>query len=114
MAKYVPLNSLTLSRINQIKTGNSGGSREPSQGSKLHHPNAPNDDAHNNDESTASGVNNIQRLPWWKQFPAKTKNKNAQILEELNKITEELPEWPWVGAKIPGKGKLAKTQSEMS
>ena len=100
-AKYVPLNSLTLSRLNQLKPGNGaadGGSQptsseEPLQDQKK----TPNE---NNDVKNLSNAkkSNNSILPWWKQFPKKTKNKNKQILNELNKITEALPEWPWVNS----------------
>ena len=101
-AKYVPLNSLTLSRINQLKPGNSSPLREAQHDTKLDHQIPPKEDNDNNDEnelsSQNSGNTNNSHVPWWKQFPKKTKNKNKQILNELNKITESLPEWPWVNS----------------
>ena len=100
-AKYVPLNSLTLSRINQLKPGNGGidgGSQYNSNTDPLNdgkkNPNENNEG--NNASNNGDKKNSI--LPWWKQFPKKTKNKNKQILSELNKITEALPEWPWVNS----------------
>ena len=100
-AKYVPLNSLTLSRLNQLKPGNGaadGGSQPTSSEDPLKdQKKTPNE---NNDVKNSSNAkkSNNSILPWWKQFPKKTKNKNKQILNELNKITEALPEWPWVNS----------------
>ena len=102
LAKYVPLNSLTLSRINQLKPGNSDSLRVAQHDTKLDNQIAPQADNDNNDEkdhsSKSSGNTNTSHLPWWKQFPKKTKNKNKQILNKLNEITENLPEWPWVNS----------------
>ena len=100
-AKYVPLNSLTLSRINQLKPGNGGidgGSQHNSNTDPLNDGKKnPNENNEGNDVSN-NGDKKNSILPWWKQFPKKTKNKNKQILSELNKITEALPEWPWVNS----------------
>ena len=97
-AKYVPLNSLTLSKITQLKPGNSVINREAQHASKLDHQDAPDDDNDNKDKNIVLSKQGYTTKPWWKQFPKKTKNKNAQILSELDKITETLPEWPWVNA----------------
>ena len=100
-AKYVPLNSLTLSRLSQLKPGNGaavGGSHynsstDPKKDQKKPH----------NENNGLKNLSNEKKsknslVPWWKQFPKKTKNKNKQILNELNKITDTLPEWPWMNS----------------
>ena len=34
---------------------------------------------------------------WWEALPAKRKDKNKIILEELDKLRESVPDWPWLG-----------------
>ena len=100
-AKYVPLNSLTLSRISQLKPGNGatvGGSQSNSSTDhKKDQAKTPNEDSDIKNTPNMKGNKN-SLVPWWKQFPKKTKNKNKQILNELNKITDSLPEWPWMNS----------------
>ena len=34
---------------------------------------------------------------WWEALPAKRKDKNKVILDELDKLRESVPDWPWLG-----------------
>ena len=93
------MNSLTLSRINRLKPGNGDIIRESHQGAKSDHKSDVVKNNINDNVLVSKTENNKgSYVPWWRQFPKKTKNKNAEILNELNKITDTLPDWPWINA----------------
>ena len=100
-AKYVPLNSLTLSKLGLSKTGNDIRSPGTSSQDSLKQDTKYNTSSNAENATvqlSGSGNKKPSYTPWWKQFPQKTKNKNAAILNKLNQLKETVPEWPWMNA----------------
>ena len=98
----MPLNSLTLSNINQPLPGSGATIGVSPQGAENdNNGNTQMSDSYENENNSLmldAEKRKTSLTPWWKQFPKKTKNKNKEILNKLNKITEALPEWPWINA----------------
>ena len=78
--KYVPLNSLTLSR----HTG--GDSASENEGQKTEHG------------ANADDMKPQAKRPWWQSLPPNKNKKNKVILDEYDKLKSSLPKWPWIEA----------------
>ena len=77
--KYVPLNSLTLSR-------HTGDSASENEGQKTEM------------EADANDMKPPAKRPWWQSLPPNKNKKNKVILDEYDKLKSSLPKWPWIEA----------------